>query len=139
MFGEATDCTDAVIREDRSRTRSALIVEPVEPGLRLTCICWPTKRSVGEVSGANENPPVLIGAMSEWAKSTSNTVGSDVENCSVAGSPTFNQVTAADSASATIVNCCDPRFVPVIMPSTSVSLLSASSNTTLRATIVPSG
>src|SRR5271165_6709316 len=51
---ETPDKTMPVTRDDRSRTRSALIELPFEFGFRLTCTCWPTIRS----AGASKSNPV---------------------------------------------------------------------------------
>ena len=63
--------TVAVMRDDRSRTRSALIVVPEEVLFRRMETCWPTTKSAG---AANRKPEVLTGKLSAWAKSTSKVV-----------------------------------------------------------------
>jgi len=61
IIGEALDKTLAVMRVDRSRTLSALMMTlpdvPDEPAaFRRMDICCPTAKSVG---AANKKPPVL--------------------------------------------------------------------------------
>jgi len=124
----------AVTRVDRSLTRSATIWPPGSVLCRLMETCCPTAKSVG---AAKRNPEVTIWTLSAWAKSTSKGVWGETEYCTVTGSPIFNPVPVAEMLSATMLNCSDPAFVLVIIPSTSASLLSASSKRTFRARIVP--
>ncbi len=66
MFGRV-----AVIRDDRSRTRSALIELPEELLFRLMDTCWPTDKSAGM---EKTSPVVLTATLSACTKSTSNGV-----------------------------------------------------------------
>ena len=57
----------------------------------------------------------------------------EVEYCTVAGIPIANPVNGEEVERTTKLNCCDAAFVLVIIPSISMSLLSASSNKMFRA------
>src|ERR1700692_3364539 len=109
MLGEPTDCTVAVIRDDRSRTRSATSVL-VDELFRRIETCWPGTRSAAPLN-EDEKDEVLTWRLSTWRKSISNGVGSDVEYCTVDCPPITRLVPDPETVRTTRLNCCDAAFV----------------------------